>query len=389
MSLIIEPGHVETAEAEFAGHPDVFSSIVAARSVYDLAIGAGKEGVGDFRADLTVQAHSIPPRKEKPGVKMKFAGHLNIPEDMTHSLNGFIREVVLGTLREFGYDFNQRDLEISTKALSNQGAILNSLSRQNVFVDSCGCYGHYVAPPFGIDGTFPSLAIARKIDGELGSMRDKIPELRPDGKVHVTAKYLEDGFSIERVYLSVAHKRELPTLRIEEKLVEKIPELEGAEILINAGGEFNQYFLPIDSGVSKAKDGVMITGGIHQIGTDGVWGKCLQKASSVALPYSFALARAVCEATGTTYSSVGVFPEHGQREAAIRLQEISPDREYLRPEIDARLAAVPRDKEGIRELLGMPVTIDTYRTFNDPLNFHAPDKPWKARNEKLIGALRG
>src|SRR3989344_638234 len=103
---------------------------------------------------------------------------------------------------------------------------------------------------------------------------------------------------------------------------------EKIDISINHGGDFNHYFVNADSGISGKKDSVIVTSGLHQLGTDGIWGKCLYKASSVAIPYAFALSRAVCEATTAKFASVGVYTKYGQKQAGLFLADIDSRKFY-------------------------------------------------------------
>ena len=123
------------------------------------------------------------------------------------------------------------------------------------------------------------------------------------------------------------------------------------------------------------------------MGTDGVWGKCLYKASSVVIPYAFALSRAVCEATGANFASVGVYARYGQEQAELFLQEIDPKYESIRDNINRALRTLPKDRNSIREILNTKVNLVTYGHYNDVRGFHAPNKPWKAYNPQLVEAL--
>ena len=135
--------------------------------------------------------------------------------------------------------------------------------------------------------------------------------------------------------------------------------------------------------MSKVKDAVIITGGLHQLGTDAIWGKCLYKASSTLIPYAFALSMAVCEITGAGYASVEAYAQYGQTEARLQLQDIEPQYERLRKEINNALTRLPRDRDGVRQITGMPLSIQSYRLFNDVGGFHDMTKPWKRRNKQL------
>src|SRR3989338_7578932 len=162
---------------------------------------------------------------------------------------------------------------------------------------------------------------------------------------------------------------------------------EKIDISINHGGDFNHYFVNADSGISGKKDSVIVTGGLHQLGTDGVWGKCLYKASSVTIPYAFALSRAVCEAIGANFASVKVYARYGQEQAELFLEAIDPKYERVRSEINNALKTLPRDRDGIRNILNMKVNLITYGKFNDVREFHEPTKPWKYYNPQLVDSL--
>ena len=127
----------------------------------------------------------------------------------------------------------------------------------------------------------------------------------------------------------------------------------------------------------------MITGGNATIGTDKVWGKCLYKASSTLLPYTFALARSVAVAFDARYVSIQASSRYGQEHALLQLAEIDPLHERYRDDINRALKRLPRDRDAIREILGLPVTLVTYHIFNDVAGFHDKDKPWKIYNREL------
>src|SRR3989338_6580928 len=104
-------------------------------------------------------------------------------------------------------DFHPDLIAIDTKGIKSQSPNLNGTTQQNKFADTCVVYGHYISEPFGISGTFPSLAIANQIDKALEEIviSNAIPELRPDGKVHVSVVREESGFRVQDVYLSISH----------------------------------------------------------------------------------------------------------------------------------------------------------------------------------------
>lgn len=400
MSIILSEGHKEHGEVEFGKkHPDIFSSYLAARLVERLAFISFIEGyLKQFRADLSVQSYAAGAPAERI-TRMNIAGQLAVPSSSWAALEVIVREEAIYLLDEAGYlrdeGFTTARLHVDVEGVIGQTPNLNSTTLQNRFADTCVVYGHYIASPFGINGTFPSLELARQIDQSLDKVlkEGEIPELRPDGKVHVSVRYTGEGFVPEKVYLSVATAKDTSRnfrQKVKEGILRKVnfPGLENAQWEINGGGNFTAYFLNADFGVSKAKDDVIITGGIHQLGTDRVWGKCLYKASSTLVPYTFALSRAVCEITGAGYASVGAYSQYGQPEALLQLQEIDPRQENMRREINRAFTSLPRDREGIRDLTEMPIVNESYRSFNDVGGFHESNKPWKRRNARIERALQ-
>ncbi|HLL60171.1 MAG TPA: hypothetical protein VK338_00480, partial [Candidatus Nitrosocosmicus sp.] len=167
-----------------------------------------------------------------------------------------------------------------------------------------------------------------------------------------------------------------------------IHNVDGANFNVNNGGDFNVFFLQADSGVSKAKDDVIITGGIHQLGTDRVWGKCMFKASSTLIPYTFALSKVICDVTGAKYASVSGYSHYGRELAFFQLQDLDSEHENMRGDINKALDRMVRDRDGIRNILGMPVTVETYKAYNDVTNFHSAEKPWKRGNKELEEMFR-
>ncbi|MEK6837436.1 MAG: hypothetical protein AABX69_02190, partial [Nanoarchaeota archaeon] len=346
-------------------------------------------------------------RDYKPGgrtpTKISIVGQLTVPHQLlaepSPAFQLLAYDQVLHLIEAAGYRryaFGKgSSLSINLDGITAQSPNLNDTTQDNKFADSCVVYGHYIAPPHGIDGTFPSLAIAHDIDKSLDKVlqQGEIAELRPDGKVHVTVEHTTDGFKIRETYLSVATQKDAGNdfpQRVIDGILENtgFKELKDAEWKVNSGGKFDVYFLAADYGMSKAKDGIIITGGLHQLGTDAVWGKCLYKASSTLIPYVFALSRVVCEVTGARYASVGAFARYGQAEAELRLQEIEPRLEQLRQDINAALAKLPLDRDGVREVTGMPVTLESYRLFNEVHGFHSNDRPWKKGNRALEDMLK-
>jgi hypothetical protein len=398
MTIIISQGHKETGEVEFSGkHPDVFSTHVAADLVRRLAKETDVVGnIEEFRADLNVQSFALPYRGNgATPVRVGIAGQLVVPDVL--DLSGITREGVDSLLERAGYfryrDFSSEKVEIDLRGIIAQSPVLNHTSKNNKFADSCVVYGHYIAPPFGLNGTFPSLIVGQRISRTLENFGEEIDFLRSDGKVHVTVKYTDDGFIVDDVYLSVAHARDVGgdfRDMVYEGIVERVEGLglEEANWNINAGGDFQRYFLQADSGISKAKDDVVVTGGVHQLGTDRIWGKCLFKASSVLIPYTFALSKVVSEVTGARFASVSAFSRYGGGEADLRLQDIDSTYEGDRESINTILQGLPRDVQGIREVLGMSVNVESYRFFNDVEGFHGNDNPWKKNNPGLEGMFR-
>lgn len=433
MSIILTPGHIEVAESEFIGrHPDTLSTCLAAELVYSIAaqVHAQKSGllrnftegrllnstvaqlqeidasVGesygleDLRADVNVQISALNSSNIIPiPIRVNIVGQITASRFKQTDLDQIVKESTFDVFSRAGYflhgDFIPELIVADTKGVTSQSLDLNGTTQQNKFADSCVVYGHYIREPFGIDGTFPSLVIAKKIDGTLEETvrQGSIPELRPDGKVHVSIERESKGYRVRDVYLSVAHSKN-PNTEFGETIGKIVSQAikdynggEDAQITVNGGGNFNFYFVNADSGISGKKDSVILTGGIHQLGTDGVWGKCLYKASSVAVPYAFALSRAVCEVTESNFASVGVYARYGQEQAELFLQEIDTKYESIRNNVNKALRTLPRDRDSIREILNMPVNLVTYGQFNDVRGFHNPNRPWKSYNPQLVEAL--
>ena len=390
MSIIIENNHIETAEVEFSGrHPDIFSSYLAAELVKELSSLSDKKGyIKRFRADLNVQSSVINHKNSLPIIRINICGQLIIPKGI--NLYKICRKATIKTLRKAGYfktdDFSQKRVIINIEGITAQSPELNKTTNSNKFADSCVVYGHYIKKPFGINGTFPSLMIAKKIDECIKNLSKNISELRPDGKVHVTVKYRKDGFIIKNIYISISHKKGVRggfKKIIKKEIKKELKDYLIKRIEINSGGNFDVYFLNADSGISKAKDDVIITGGIHQLGTDGVWGKCLCKASSTLIPYVFSLSRLVCDMTNAKYASVSAFSAYGKKYARLQLQDIDSDCEIYRKEINLILKRLPRDRDSIRKIINLTINERSYKLFNDIRGFHDIKKPWKRNNKKL------
>ena len=433
MSIILTPGHIEVAESEFVGrHPDTLSTCLVADLVNSIAAATHTKnsgfvsnfrdrelpdltdaqiqeyqraailpyGLENLRVDLSAQVSAINTNNISPvPIRVNLAGQVKAPDLKAGELEEIILEDVPNVVGRAGYflhgDFNPDLIFVDTKGIKSQSPNLNGTTQQNKFADSCVVYGHYLKEPFGINGTFPSLAIAGSIDMALEELvlSDAITGLRADGKVHVTVVRENNGFRVQDVYLSVAHAgniredfRDILKVTILYRL-KKYNCGHDAKITINGGGDFNHYFVNADSGISGKKDSVIVTGGLHQLGTDGIWGKCLYKASSVAIPYAFALSRAICDATGANFASVGVYTKYGSEHAELFLAEIDPKYEKVRNEINNALRKLPRDRDSIRNLLNMRVNLVTYGHFNDVKGFHDLNKPWKKYNPELVEAL--
>ncbi|MBI4153136.1 hypothetical protein HY497_01315 [Candidatus Woesearchaeota archaeon] len=389
MSIVISSGHKETAEVEFRGrHPDIFCSYLAAALVKRLAIESDRVSALDrFRADLNVQLLGEKARDDGiTPIRINVGGQLKIPEV---ALEEIVREEAIDLLQHGGYldytgDFARDALRIDVDGITPQSILLNGTTSHNRFADSCVVYGHYIAFPFGEQGTFPSLIIAQRIDQAVDHIRRReLPELRPDGKVHITIERHEDGYHVTDAYISVSHGKDADVNgRVASRIRELFSTLRSSTLDVDKGGKFDMYFVQADAGVSKAKDGVVVTGGIHQIGTDAVWGKCLYKASSIALPYAFALSRVVCEATGARFASVGVYAQYGG-EARIQLQDVDPAFESQRKPINDALSRLPKTRDEIAALVGLETSIQSYQLFNDVGGFHGENKPWKRDNPEL------
>jgi len=394
MSIIVVDGHRETAEVEFAGrHPDIFSTFLAAYLVERLAEESDKLGyIHDFRADLFVLSKAVSERNGNiTPIEINIGGQVVIPQGI--DLEQITLEATKTLLEGAGYfkdgDFSPQHLATDIRGITSQSPILKGVSSSNKFADFFNVYGHYLDSPFGISGAFPSLIIAKRIDNCLDDIiKNEIDGLRPDGKVYVTIKYTKNGFFVEDVGISIAHQKGINQnfkSQIKDTVIGRIKDcgIKDASFSVNSGGDFYVYFLQADGGMSKAKDDVVITGGLHQLGTDKVWGKCLYKPSSIAIPYAFALSRAVCEALGAKYASVNVHAKYGQDIKILEIWDIDPRFEQYRNAINQALDKLPKDRSSIMEILGFEVNLNSYKIFNDVGGFHSPDKPWKRHNPEL------
>lgn len=393
MSIIINQGHKQTAEVEFAGkHPDIFSSHLAAEFVKNVAIKASENHVLEsLRMDINVQILASVPENGITPIIVHIGGQVTC--DPSINLSEIAKQSVVILLKKARYlDFgvySQDKIKIDLEGITVQSPNLNKTTMKNAFADSCVSYGHYIASPYGLSGTFPSLIISQKVDQLIDKYAKEVNgELRSDGKVHVTVTYNKKGFLVEDVYISVAHSKNIKEgwrEELKQYLIKNIADygIENAEFNVNSGGDFNVFFLDADAGVSKAKDDVIISGGIHQLGTDRVWGKCMFKASSTLIPYTFALSKVICDVTGAKFASVSGYSHYGQEKAFFVVQDLDPAYESKRSEINNALENIVRDRDGIRTILGMPITTQTYTTYNDITFFHSNEKPWKKNNKEL------
>lgn len=399
MSIVLTDGYRQTGEVEFEGrHPDIFSTYLAASLINKLAhVTDDMEEITNFRADINVQClgrdmllTGVTP------IEINIGGQLTMPKGIY--LRRIAYDVAINQLKKAGYlkfgDFVPEKVTMHTDSITRQSTNLARTSRENRFADSSVIYGHYIADPYGVNGTFPSLIIGKKISRIVERLsKTTIPELRSDGKVHVTVRYTKKGFEVEDIFVSVAHKKN-PAMDFKKRVVQGIidslffPGVDKARIRVNAGGDFDVYFLQTDFGSSKSKDDVIITGGLHQLGTDKVWGKCLYKASSTLVPFAFSLSRSICEVTGAKFSSVCTYAQYGAEKALFRLENIDSVNEDKRDKIDRALSKIPSDRDSMRKILDLDVNIDSYSTFNDVFGFHSPDKPWKERNPELESLLK-
>lgn len=398
--MIIQPGKQETSEIEFTPrHPDIFSSYLAAQVVLSLAerinTFGGQTALERYRADLHVQIKTSDnsPDHVTP-IIISLAGQVNLPREV--SLDEVVYEEAGRLLTQARYDPNEfRISEINLAGVTVQSPNLNGTTHVNAYADSAKVHGHYIVSPIGRSRTFPSLIYAQAVNSAIDSFLVAYPNiLRPDGKVHVTGTYAQKGFQPERVFISLSHAPGTLPRDVSEIVVPEISRLfttgeyQLPDVLVNDAGPFDVYFVRADAGTSKAKDAVMISGGNGHQSTDGIWGKGLFKASSVLFPYTFALSRVICDVTGAQFVSVSAYGEYGQRDAhLIQVEAIDPACVSKIDAVNAALKRMPHDRDTIRQLLNMPVTIETYRQFNDIDNFHG-DNPWKNPSKELYSHFR-
>jgi len=395
MTLNFRPGKRETAEVEFRGHPDVISSTIAAGISTKIAetlhmYDSPEPVLPHHRLDIGVQCLGGRERCGKTPIDINVGGQVVAVSGL--DIQSIAYDVAAERLGQLGYfengHFSRDELRVFTPDIIPQSDNLNETTQDpDKFADSAVCVGHHIAEREGFYGTFPSLIIAQDLERRLMQNRDEIDGLMSDGKVHVTIEYHENGISVARVNLSVGYiGKDGGGFRdkIFDILADGRWHLDRSKVDINGGGDFNIYFLQADYGMSKAKDDVIITGGLYPIGTDRVWGKCTWKASSTLLPYAFSLSRVVCDVTGAKYASVSCYGEYGKQCQDIQLREIDPDLEPQWEDIQKGLHGLPRGRSEIRELIGLDDGIDSYRAFNDPKGFTHPAKPWKKENPQLI-----
>ncbi len=250
MSIVITDGHRQTGEVEFEGrHPDIFSTHVAASLITELAkFTDDMDDIHNFRADINVQSlgrdmliSGITP------VEINIGGQLTLPKGIY--LRRIAYDTAINQLKKAGYfkqgDFVAEKVTIHTEAVTRQSPNLHKTTQSNRFADSSVIYGHYIAPSYGLDGTFPSLIIGQKISRLMENLgKTTVPELRSDGKVHVTIRYTKTGFTVEDIFISVAHKKGTNAnfkKRVRQDIIENLffPGVKNARIQINAGGDFN------------------------------------------------------------------------------------------------------------------------------------------------------
>jgi len=201
MSIIITEKHKQTAEVEFAGHPDVFSSTLAANIVKKLAEEMNNlEMIDKFRADLNIQTLATNYKEnEITPIVINVGGQLVVSDKI--DILQISQQIALELLEKIGYfknnDFSPQKVQAVIEGITIQSPVLNKTTNENKFADSCVVYGHYIASPFGINGTYPSLIISQKINNHVNSLIEKIPGLCPDGKVHVSIQYTQDGFMVD------------------------------------------------------------------------------------------------------------------------------------------------------------------------------------------------
>lgn len=425
MSIIITPGHTEITESEFIGrHPDTFSTVLAAATVKEIAgltdlshfpTWLGSLWYGEYintleqlRADIHMQVVALDEISGITPIRITVGGQVNTPMELAGKeyLDSLVRNEAAKLLENAGYfseHYSPAHIEVDTRGIGSQSPNLNCTTRNGKFGDNCVVYGHYISEPFGIDGTFSSLVIGKQIDNTIDNLvrSGTVPDLRPDGKVTVTVVYDTGGFLVKDITLSVAHRRnpnpEYKVVVKDEvrKVISRYRGGENASINVNQGGDFDVYFLKADYGTSGKKDHVIITGGKHNLGTDGVWGKCLHKSSSIAIPYAFALSRPVCDITKANFASVRVNPRYGGPEERLKtqigLEEIDSRYEHLRGTLDKAFETLQLNPFDIRHILKLGDYFSAYALFNDVRNFHNPNQPWKKVNtaveSQLLAAL--
>jgi hypothetical protein len=402
-------GLEQTAEVEFfARHPDIFSTNVTAVFINELAKSAYEQGgdnlakksasLENFRGDIGVYST---PGKSSNGitpVRLSIGGHIKVPDSVP--VSEIANRVVRDALSNAGYlrdgSFSSDNLEVDLQGIVKQSSDLNGVTNENLFSDACRVVGHYIQEPYGLNGTFPSLIIAQEVDCAVGSIiRNDIPELRPDGKVHVTTFNRNGGFKVSEVSLSVAHKKGFSTEKfrgyIQDRIRQELSNYNTSDLVIEVNDSnkpFDVHFLQADHGISKAKDGVVVHGGLANLGTDGVWGKCAYKSSSNLLPYAFAVSQVVAQFIGADYVSISARSKHGKPESILKVDSIDPKYEHERESINRALEGLPKDRDGIREVLGMGVNLETYATFNDVAGFHNTNKPWKQLNNEIVDKFK-
>ncbi|MFC2133803.1 hypothetical protein ACFLTH_04235, partial [Bacteroidota bacterium] len=389
MSISVWDGKKIVVEKEFADkHPDVFASTLAANTVVNLAEQCDNIGfLDDFRSDLNFQIGAQTDENGLYHLNVSVAGQVNIPTEI--DLKDSIEVEVNKLLDKSGYrDFGFYNGLVDIKKVTSQAEELNETTRKNKFGDSCVPVGYHIASSYVLNGTFPGLAIANDIDASIDKIlkNGDIEELRPDGKVHVVTKDIVkknkiSGFSLEYVNISIAHDEELPA-GFREEVRKKIIEysngykdmLSQVEMDINAGGSFIHYFVQADSAVNKVKDAVIINGGKMGIGSDAFWGKCLYKASSTMIPFSFLLAKTISDVIHKNVSITGLSMIGQEREAMFFLEEIYPDvNDRVKNNIDRILEEeLPTTRNDLMDYLGIPrpVNIESYRLLNDVQGFH-------------------
>ena len=383
MAIIIYEGYRQTAEVGFCRKdPDVFATFFAAELVSHLAQAIAPESLETFRADVNVQVVKATKRvKRSTPIRINVVGNIHASNSI--DLEEISRATALSLLDRAGYlmhgDFEGGNLIINTEGVIRESSI-DIEEAKNIFTDSCTVIGHAIRAPYGKSGTFSSLIIAQEVDRFVDTLlREEDLGLRPDGKAYITVKYGKDGISLEQVALSLSHKQGNNLSAFRKEIGERIAQefkryrLKRENTLVNEGGPFDRYFVQASTGVSKAKDGVIITGGNTGIGTDSFWGKCMYKASSILFPAAFAVSNVVCELTGAKYASVRGSVLYGYERATFVLEQIDPECERQRYAINRAMEILPRSPAELRKMLDLPVSIGSYRQLNDVAGFHDVD----------------